>query len=74
MTSVTCITVTYGPSPVVGRMRASLARSVRDGSVPFEVASCVVTQPDASGSRVSAADGAGFEPAARSSVSSSCER
>ena len=61
MTSVTCITVTYGPSPVVGRMRASLARSVRDGSVSFEVASCVVTQPDASGSRVSAVDVAGFE-------------
>lgn len=61
MTSVTCITVTYGPSTVVGRMRASLARSVRDGSVPFEVASCVVTQPDASSCRVASLELAGFE-------------
>jgi len=43
------ITATYGPAPTLARMQASLARSVRDGSVDVDVLPILVTQPDDSG-------------------------
>lgn len=49
--TITTVMVTYGPSGPLGRMRSSLARSVRDGlvSASCDVASVIVTQPDSSG-------------------------
>jgi len=43
------ITVTFGASPTLGRMRSSLARSVLDGSTLIAVSSVIMTQPDSSG-------------------------
>ena len=51
ITQITTVTVTYGSSGALGRMRSSLARSVRDGLVSgsCDVTSVIVTQPDSSG-------------------------
>ena len=49
MARVTCVSVTYGPTPEIGRMLASLRRNtLNDGDVR-EVEVCVVTQPSAEG-------------------------
>jgi len=46
---VTCVSVTYGPTPEIGRMPASLRRNtLNDGDVR-DVEVCVVTQPSAEG-------------------------
>ena len=56
--SVACITVTYGAAPDFARMQASLARSVRDGSVGTEVATSIVVQPDGFGCVADTTEGA----------------
>ena len=47
MADITAVTVTYGPASTLTRMRASLARSTRDGSFSCSVRHIIVTQPDA---------------------------
>jgi GT2 family glycosyltransferase len=47
--SVETISVTFGVADSLDRMRSSLARSLRDGSVAADVSSVIVTQPDSSG-------------------------
>lgn len=49
MPSLACITVTYGDAPDLARMQASLARSLRDGSIDIDHTTVVVAQPDADG-------------------------
>jgi len=49
LADITAITVTYGITPTLTRMRSSLARSTRDRSHQHEVNHVIVIQPDANG-------------------------
>ena len=46
---ITAVTVTYGPTPTLTRMRGSLARSARDRSDQHQLNHIIVTQPDSHG-------------------------
>jgi len=62
LADITAITVTYGLTPTLARMRGSLARSTRDSAHRHQVAHIIVTQPDADGAVER------FEPSVTSSV------
>jgi len=49
LADITAITVTYGATPTLTRIRGSLARSTRDSAHRHQVAHIIVTQPDAKG-------------------------
>ena len=49
LADITAITVTYGITPTLTRMRSSLARSTRDRSDQHQVRHIILTQPDAEG-------------------------
>ena len=49
LANITAITVTYGLTPTLTRLRGSLARSTRDGAHQHEVNHMIVPQPDANG-------------------------
>jgi len=62
LADIAAITVTYGLTPTLTRMRGSLARTTRDGAHRHQVAHIIVPQPDADGAAEP------FEPSVTSSV------
>ena len=79
MARVTCVTVTYGPTPELARMLASLHRNTVGDATFDDIDVCVVTQPSPEGRaevdtgrarEIALADNIGFGPANNRAVES----